>query len=315
MSKRISRDQTQHFVGPDIAKTCEIEPGQEVVFDTVDCYSGAICNSSQKFNLTAEILEQVTGLNAVTGPVAVAGAEPGDVLAVSVLDIHVGKVEGRAITAIFPDFGGMCNPFSLIQEMGPDTKVCQVKDGDVEFPLGDRIIKLPLRPMIGTIWTAPAQERRAAYIYDAHNCGNVDCPDLGPGATLYLPVSVPGGMLSIGDVHACQGDGEITGQALETAAEVRVRVDLIKGPGSKHVACPQIELPDSIGSIGCHFGRPLGDNVKAAFQDMILRLHKHYGFSRIDAYELLGQVARIRVHQALDNWNAVSVSIEKKYLQ
>ena len=233
MPKRINREQLNYFVGPDIEAVGQIESGQEVVFETVDCYSGAIRDSSQQYNLTSEILQEVTGLNAVTGPLAIKGAKPGDVLAVQVLDIELGKVEGRAITAIFSDFGGMCNPFSLIQEIGPDTKVCQVKDGAVEFPIKGKTVELPIRPMIGTIWTAPAQERRAAYVYDAHNCGNVDCPDLGPGATLYLPVSVPGGMLSIGDVHACQGDGEITGQALETAADVRLRVDLIKAKDSK----------------------------------------------------------------------------------
>jgi hypothetical protein len=69
-----------------------------------------------------------------------------------------------------------------------------------------------------------------------------------------------------------------------------------------------------IGSVRCHFGRPLGENVKAAFRDLVMRLHRFHGFSVVDAYELLGQVGEVRVHQTLDHWNAVLVKLDKRYL-
>ena len=178
------------------------------------------------------------------------------------------------------------------------------------------MVQLPVRPMIGTIWSAPAWEKRLANVHDAFNCGNIDCPELSPGNTIYLPVSAPGGMISLGDVHACMGDSEITGYAMETAGDVYLRIDLIKQEETHYLNCPQIESESTIGSVGCHLGQPLGENVRAAFYDMVMRLHRFYGFTVVDAYELLGQVGEVRVHQTLpfDNLNAVLVKLDKRYL-
>ena len=313
--KRVTREQYQYAVGPDIQPVLEIDSGEEIILETLDCFSGVVTDSSQVFNSVAEVLAIVPGLNPVTGPVAVRHAEVGDVLAVHVMEIQVGRVNGKAITALFPDFGGLCNPYSIVQEIGPDTKVCDIRDGVITFPLrSGRHIDLPVRPMIGTIWTAPAVECRMSYVYDAHNGGNIDCPELGPGYTIYLPVHVPGDMLSVGDIHACMGDSEITGVAMETAGDVHVRIDLIKAADARLLSCPQIECERTIGSVGCDFGRPLGDNVKIAFRDLVNRLHRFHGFDKMDAYELLGQVAEVRVHQTLDNWNAVFVKLDKRFL-
>ena len=225
---RVKRDQYHYFVGPDISPAIEINPGQEVVVETVDCFSGAVTDSAQRFNGVADLLKVVPGLNPVCGPIAVKGAEPGDVVAVHVLDMRVGMDGGRAITMVLRDFGGLCNPHTLVTELGPDTKVCQIRGDVIDFPLQHRTLQLPVRPMIGTIWSAPAGENRHAYVYDINNCGNIDCPELGPGGTIYLPVRIPGGMISVGDVHACMGDSEITGIAMETAADVHLRIDLVK---------------------------------------------------------------------------------------
>jgi amidase len=312
---RVRRDQHQFHVGPDVDPVVEIDSGEDVVVETVDCFCGKITSNSQRFGSLAELFELTPALNPVSGPVAVRGAEVGDVLAVHVLDIKVGMVTGKAITVVIPGWGGLCNPYTIIDEIGPDTKVCDIRDDSIELPLkGKSPVQLPIRPMIGTIWSAPALEQRYSYVYDINNCGNVDCPELGPGHTIYLPVRVPGGMVSMGDVHACMGDSEITGIAMETAADVHVRIDLIKAAGCEYLLCPQIACEQTIGSVGCHFGRPLGDNVRSAFRDMINRMHQFHGFDKIDAYELLGQVAQVRVHQTLDDWNAVLVKLDRKYL-
>jgi amidase len=229
---RVKRDRIHYFVGPEIAPAVELVPGQEVVVETIDCFSGAITSSSQRFDNVGDLLKVVRGLNPVSGPIAVKGAVPGDVLAIHVLDIRVGMTGGNAITMVIPDFGGLCNPHSLVSEMRPDTKVCQIRGDVIDFPLQRRTIQLPVRPMIGTIWTAPAGERRHAYVYDVNNCGNIDCPELGAGQTIYLPVRVSGGMISVGDVHACMGDSEITGVAMETSADVHLRINLIKAEES-----------------------------------------------------------------------------------
>jgi amidase len=301
-------------VGPDIPPVAEVEPGQDLVVETADYYSGKITRPEQRFSNIADLLRVVPGLDPVSGPIAVAGAEPGDALAIHILDIQVGMVDESAITMLIPDFGGLCSSGTIADYLGPDTKICRVHDNMIDFQVGERKLHVPVHPMIGTIWTAPARETLESFVFDANNCGNIDCPELGPGRTIYLPVSVPGGMLSIGDAHACMGDGEITGMAMETAADVRLRIDLIKSDETRHVACPQIECDRMIGSIGCHFGNSLIENVKEAFRDMIQRLHHFHGFSRLEAYELLGQLARIRTHQTLDDWNSAFVSIDTRYL-
>ena len=312
----LKRNQYSYFVGPDIPPVIEINPGQEVMVETMDCFSGAITDSTQRFNTSADYIKACRGPLPVAGPIAIKGAVGGDVLAIHVLDIRVGMDGGRAITMVTPYFGGLNNPHALVPELGPDTKVCQIRGDVIEFPIKDRMLYLPVRPMIGTIWSAPAREKRLAHVHDAFNCGNIDCPELSPGNTIYLPASVPGGMISLGDVHACMGDGEISGYAMETAADVRLRIDLIKQEEAHYLYCPQIESERTIGSVGCHWGQPLGENVKAAFHDMVMRLHRFYGFTPVHAYELLGQVGKARVHQALSfhDYNAVLVKMDKKYL-
>jgi len=315
--KRVSRDQHQYFVSPDIDPVLEIDSGEQVIVETVDCFSGAITSNDQTFDSVADVFKIVTGLNAVSGPIAVRGAEVGDVLSVEVLDIQVGMVNGKAVTAVFRDFGGLCNPYTIIEEIGPDTKVCDIRDNVIEFPVKGRrkMIELPVKPMIGTIWSAPAAERRMSYVYDVHNCGNVDCHELGAGRTILLPVQVPGGMVSLGDVHACMGHGEITGVAMETAGDVHLRINLIKARSSEYLVCPQIECERTVGSVGCHFGRPLDQNVRSAYRDLVNRMHQFHDFDKLDAYQLLGQVGEVVIHQTLDDWNAVLVKVDRKYLK
>ena len=168
--------------------------------------------------------------------------------------------------------------------------------------------------MIGTIWTAPRFEKRYSYVHDHVNGGNMDCQELGPGHTIFLPVQAKGGLISMGDVHACMGDAEITGIAMETSADIQLKVDIIKEKDSRYIGYPQLESERTIGSVGCQFGRPVGDNIKLAFKDLITRMHKFYGFEIIDAYQLLGQIAEVTVHQTLDNWTSAMVKIDKKYL-
>jgi amidase len=311
---RVKRNQYNYLVGADIPPIVEINPGQEVLVETLDCFSGAITSDEQRFNTPTELIKVVQGPVPVSGPISINGASRGDIIAVHVIDIQVGMDNERAVTMVNPFFGGLYNPYSLVSELGPETKICQIQENTIIFPLKNRTLKLPIRPMIGTIWSAPSREKRLAHICDAINCGNIDCPELSPGNTIYLPVSTQGGMISLGDVHACMGDSEITGYAMETSADVHIRIDLIKQENSKYIDSPQIESQRTIGSIGCHFGKPLGENVRVAFRDMVMRLHRFYGFTVIDAYELLGQVGEVRVHQTLEDLNTVLVKIDKKYL-
>ena len=132
---RVKRDQCNYFVGPDIVPVIEINPGQEVVVETKDCFSGAITDNAQRFNTGMDYIKATRGPLPVAGPIAVKGAVRGDVLAVHVLDIRVGMDRGRAITMVTSFFGGLRNPHTLVPELGPDTKVCRIRGDVIDFPL------------------------------------------------------------------------------------------------------------------------------------------------------------------------------------
>jgi amidase len=153
--------------------------------------------------------------NPSTGPIAVEGAEPGQVLAIDILDIRVADYG-------YVTFGGKPRFF---RQAG----------GLVQF---SETINLPQRPMIGTIGVAPGAGSFSTKISGYHG-GNMDVRDVCIGSTLYLPVEQPGGLLALGDVHSIQADGESSGQGVETAAEAVLRVRLVEdrlwdGPVIRH---------------------------------------------------------------------------------
>jgi amidase len=185
----------------------------------------------------------------------------------------------------------------------------------VLLPTSIGTLRLPVTPMIGTIGTAPATGTLPSLEFSPQCCGNVDCPDITVGTTVFLPVSVDGALLSLGDLHAAMGDAEITGTALETSGEVLLRCEVRSREEAEYFATPYISTPESIGSIGCHFGETLDTNVKTAFGDMAERLHRSYGLSLTEAFEVLGMAALVRVHQCVDGgWTAASALLPRDAL-
>jgi acetamidase/formamidase len=139
--------------------------------------------------------------------------------------------------------------------------------------------------------------------------GNLDNKHLTAGSRLYLPIEVAGGLFSIGDGHAAQGDGEIDGAAVESSFDVTFTVDLIKG---KTISWPRLENDEVIMSIGST--RPLIDALRIACVDLINWLVEDYGDDELEANQLLGQAARIEVANVVDPQYSVACQLEKKYL-
>ena len=137
----------------------------------------------------------------------------------------------------------------------------------------------------------------------------MDVPDIGPGSITYLPVRAAGGRLFIGDAHACQGDGELCGTAVEYASTTTIKVDLIK-----HwlIAWPRMENAESIMSIGS--ARPLEDATRIAYRDLIYWLVADYGFDQWDAYMLLSQCGKVRLGNMVDPKYSVGAMINKTLL-
>lgn len=190
---------------------CRIDSGETIVVETLDCFSNTISSEQQLFSSVGWDC-----VNPATGPIAVNGAEPGDTLKVEVLAIETADT-GTMTT--HPDYGAL--PGTIDER----TRRIRVENGQVIF--NDRL-RFAANTMIGVIGTAPAGEEVPTGSPADHG-GNMDTKKITTGATLYLPVNVPGANLALGDVHAAMADGEVSVSGLEIPAEVTLRVSLVKG--------------------------------------------------------------------------------------
>jgi len=311
---RVTRDQHNFFVGPDVEPVMEVPNGATVVFETADCFIDGVKSSEDCFSSYSECLKsmEVPCMNPVSGPIAVQQAATGDCLEIDILDIKLPK---KGVTSYIPRLGMFSSSYQLSDDVLPDTRICSIEGDDVYLPTSRGDIKIPISPMIGTISTSPENEKIASFKFGDEHLGNVDCKEISKGNQLILPVNTEGGLLSMGDVHAVQGDGEISCVAVEIAADVTVKVKVLAREEAKYGNCPQINGDDFIGSIGCHFGNPISENIKYAYFDLIQRLKSHFGFSTIDAYHLLSQLGEVRVCQVLGNHQAAMAKVKRRFIE
>ncbi|GGC48005.1 acetamidase/formamidase family protein [Chelatococcus reniformis] len=294
-----------HYVyGPYVDPKMTIDPGDIVVVETEDAFGGVI--QSEQDSPTAKL--NFPFLNPQSGPIYVNGAEKGDCLAVHIHAVETRGAQPAGTTCIMPEFGGLVGTgaTALLNPPLPERvrKMHVDKDG---VRWSDKIV-LPYEPFIGTIGVSPEIEAVSSLQPDYHG-GNMDLPDVAPGAIIYLPVHTPGGYLYVGDCHAAQGDGELSGVAVEQRATVTLHVDLIKGWS---FAWPRLETKDFIMTIGS--ARPLEDAARIAYRELTRWMAADYGFDEIDAYMLLSQAGRIRLGNMVDPKYTMGASILKKYL-
>jgi len=173
----------------------------------------------------------------------------------------------------------------------------------------DFSVKIPMHPFFGCIGVAPASGEARSSVVPAEFGGNMDSPEASVGNTVYFPVNVKGGLLYLGDGHAAMGDGEIAGTAIEVPLRARVQLSVIKG---RTIAWPQFENDSAIMTVGAY--RPVDDAVRIAMTELVHWIHRDYGLSELDAYELLSKVAKIHLNEMVDPNYVVVASVEKKYL-
>jgi amidase len=313
MPTTLTRDRFQMHFDPTIEPVATVPSGSTVVFEAEDSHCGAIRSDERNFTDNDAIFEEFGGLNPVTGPLFVEGAEPGGALTVDILDIRVAPVWGKAYSSRTPE-GALEPPYTLRPSLEPRTRIFELEDGALVYPSNKGPIKLPLKPMVGTIGVAPQYERRMSFAQGADFLGNVDVPDLGIGASVVLPVHHPGALLSLGDSHGRQGDGEISGGGIEIQADVEVRVTASSREEAGFAELPQLNTEDWIGSIASFGGVTLGDNVRAAYVDLVKRLQRYHGFELLDAYELLGHVGTVQVGTMNDPEYSALARVERRYL-
>jgi len=241
-----------------------------------------------------------THVNPVSGPVFVKGAQPGDVLAVDLLEF---RPQSWGWTALIPGFGLLADeypePWLRISEVDPET-------GRVRF---SEQVTLPYRPFPGTLGVAPPEPGTHSIVPPSRFGGNMDTKHLNPGVTLYLPVGVEGALFSLGDTHAAQGDGEVCGTAIETAMEVVLRLSVRK---DMRIEAPQYDVPAGLAGAheqsGYHVCTGVGPDLMEATRDAvratIAYLGDRHGLDREEAYALASVACDLRIHEVVDapNW-------------
>jgi acetamidase/formamidase len=274
----------------------EVEPGSVLSFETIDSSGGQLHQGSLLEDLTRLDFGKV---NPVTGPVRVLGAEPGDALKVSILEL---KPSGWGWTANIPGFGLLADDFTE-----PYLKTWSFGGAaSAEFLDG---IYVPLKSFPGTIGVAPAEAGLHSVVPPRACGGNMDVRDLAAGSTLFLPVQVPGALFSVGDTHAAQGDGEVCGTAIESPMVITLGFDLIKGAA---LAAPQFQtggpVTRHLDEKGYYVTTGIGPDLMQASKDavwaMIDHLGKQYGLSPEDAYLLSSVACDLRISEIVDlpNW-------------
>jgi amidase len=284
-----------------------LEPGDILETKTFDAFGNAI-------KKPGDTMAMVKGDNPLTGPFAIAGAEPGDTLVVKFLDLTVDSTRG--VGALAPGFGALnTTSYTPMLNASLPEKIwfydIDARANQATFHAldSDFSVKIPLQPFLGCIGVAPAGGEARSSVVPAEFGGNMDAPEARPGYTLYLPVNAPGALLYLGDGHAAQGDGEVAGTAIEVPLRVRLQVDLIKG---KSIGWPRFENDTSLLAVGIY--RPLDDALRIAFTELVGWIHADSGLSPLDAYELLSKTARIHLVEMVDPNYVVIASIDKRYL-
>jgi acetamidase/formamidase len=249
------------------------------------------------------------------GPIAIAGAAPGDTLVVEILKVRPNRdtavsTQGGRFGALVPDRGTafLNDPFPAGRYVW--RLDAERKTATVDLPgSASRTATVALRPMIGRVATAPAGAEAFGGLWPGPFGGNMDASDVREGTTVYLPVFHPGALFYFGDGHARQGDGEVCGSGLETSMDVAFRFRLEKG---RAIEWPRLEDATHIMVAGS--ARPLSDALRIAFVEIIKWLEADYGFARADAYQLVSQVAEIRVANMVDPVYTVVAKFPKDQL-
>lgn len=288
---------------PTVEAVVEVEPGDVVSFDCRDAWDGLIDEETTPEEVP-DALEERDGGMPITGPVTVRGASPGDVLAVDILDVDHDDWGWTSFRPREDEFGLLYEEF---EEWG--LHYWRLEDGVGQFVDG---IEVPLDPFPGTIGLAPPDGTTRDMGPPHDGGGNMDTKHLTAGTTLYLPVEAEGAMLSVGDGHAAQGDGEICGGAIETPISIDVRVDI---RSDRDISQPQYRMPDGHASrsgVSTYATMGISDDLKEAARKATLAMVDHLqedrGLSAHDAYILTSVAADLKINEVVDrpNWTVSS---------
>lgn len=293
-----------------VEPVASVKPGTTISTSTLDCFAGLVRSSS---DLPSQVLDP-RFLNPQTGPFYIEGAEPGDTLAVHFVSIEPRHTWGVSTTV--PFFGALTasRDTSLLHPALPEltwiyeldttsrTVHYQALESDLHLPL-------PMDPMHGTVGVAPPLAEVRSSLTPGSWGGNMDTPEMRAGVTCYLGVNVPGALLSFGDGHARQAEGETCGVAVECAMDSVITVDLIK---HQETTWPRIESDDYLMTTGS--AKPLEDAFRIAHTEMVRWVSALHGISEMDSYQLVSQIALSPVANVCDTVYTMVCKVPKSML-
>lgn len=280
-----------------------IDSGDEVVFETLGLWGGEV-NRDTAIEDVLALRKRYAGRgpHSITGPVEVGGAQPGKILRVDVLDLQVadhgvnlsppGNLSRGLLAERFPD--------GYIQHFELDSRSMTTRLTDD--------IRVELRPFLGIMGVAPADSGPHNSVVPGAFGGNIDCPDLVAGATLFLPIFADGARFYVGDGHAAQGYGEVNQTAIETAMKAaRLRLTVVDGSPLEY---PRAETADHLITFG--IDEDLRTAAKQAVSDMVALLRAERGLTAEQAYTLCSIAADLVVTQVVNHAQGVHARLPKK---
>jgi amidase len=266
--------------------------GERVLVETRDCFSGKAKGPNDLFEDIA-----MGSVNPATGPIEVMGLTAGETLCVAIESIKCGK---RGVMMCSPNLGILSRDVRR-----SITKIVPIVKGKASFSSD---IEVDLNPHVGVIGVSPSKGEYPVY-YPGDFGGNLDTVEAREGSKVYLPTYVDGAMVSLGDVHAAMGDGEVCGTGIEVAAEVTVRLSKNEGLKLKR---PMIETPTEW--IAYAAAETLDRAAKVATSDMVRFMSNRLGIDFEEAYMLASAAANLKVSQVVDPLMAARMSLSKRYL-
>lgn len=282
------------------APVARVPQGEPVIFETLDCFSNTLQDEATPFTSVSWDC-----INPATGPVWVEGAEAGDILRVDILDI---ELDDHGVVASAPGFGEM--PDTVLER----TRLVPLRDGKALFQwkrADGSVIEeeLPIDPMIGVIGTAPASGSVPTGTPDAHG-GNMDCKRITQGATLYLPVNVPGALFAMGDMHAIMGDGEVVVCGLEISGRVTVKFSVIK---DRNWPLPMLVQRGDFMTLAS--AKTLDEAARMATQNMQRFLVDELALEPTEAAHLLSIRGELRICQVVDPLKTARMELPVELLE
>ncbi len=299
------RQGTYHYtIGPYSEPVMTVKPGDRIKIWTRDCFEGRIKTENDK---PSQILE-MPYINPQCGPIMIEGAEKGDAVAIYIESMLPRGDNPRGTCCLIQEFGGLTGTAYTATLNDPLPEIVRKIDLDEEHVYWSDRVTLPYKPHIGTLSCSPEIDSINALTPDQHG-GNMDVPDICPGHVAYLPAKVPGARLFVGDCHACQGEGEVCGVAVEYPTITTIRVDLVKG---WNITWPRVETPALIMALGS--ARPLEDATRIAYRELVYWMVKDYGFDKWDAYMLLSVCGKSKLGNFVDPKYTVGAAVSKGLL-